>query len=72
MIKGSSENSDILETMCMAEWMLYTGKTSDDWYNMPVRDIKLLTIHIMSRRNAMKQDMADVIGGLFGGRKSKT
>lgn len=56
----------------MAEWMLYTGKTSDDWYNMPIGDVKLLTAHIISRRIGMKRDLGEVIGRLFsGGRSTK-
>lgn len=70
MIEGTTENSNLLETMCMAEWMLYTGKTSDDWYNMPIGDVKLLTMHIISRRNGMKRDLGEVIGRLFGGGRS--
>lgn len=68
VINGSSENSDIHEAMCMAEWMLYTGRTSDDWYNLPTRDVNLLKLHIISRRWGRKKDLEDLIRGVFGGK----
>lgn len=67
--KGSSDNSDLNNAMCMAEWMLSTGKTSEDWYNLPVGDVKLLTIHILGKRQIMKADLKEIIGGVFGGGK---
>lgn len=67
--KGSSDNSSLNNALCMAEWMLSTGKTSEDWHNLPVGDVKLLTIHILGKRQAMKADMKEIIGGMFSGRK---
>lgn len=52
----------------MAEWMLHTGNTSDDWYNLPVRDVKLLTLYIMSKRAGMKKDIEESIRGAFSGK----
>ena len=54
--------------MYKAEWMVMTGKTSEDWDNLPLSDVKLIMVYLSAKRQAQKNDLLEVMGTLYGGK----
>lgn len=48
--------------------MVMTGKTSEDWDNLPLSDVKLIMVYLSAKRQAQKNDLLEVMGTLYGGK----
>lgn len=51
----------------MAEWMVESGKTSEDWNNLPISDIKLICAFLSVRKVRDAKIAGAVIGGMLNG-----
>ena len=49
--------------------MLESGKTSNDWANLPISDTKLISAFLSARQVRDANLIAMTIGGIFGGGK---
>lgn len=55
--------------MYQAEWMVESGKTSEDWDNLSISDVKLIMAYLSARRQGIKNMISEVMGDMFGKRK---
>lgn len=62
--KGT-DNEDILISMAKAEWMMNGGHTSEEWDELPLGDVELLTVHYQFTRDRYREDMKNAIGLAF-------
>ena len=49
--------------------MVETGKSSEDWDDLPISDTKLIMAYLSARREASKNDQIQIMEALFGGKK---
>lgn len=55
--------------MFMAEWMVESGKTSEDWYNLPIADNKLIMAYLSVKHRRTKNIISMALGEVFGAKK---
>lgn len=67
--KDHSENAETREMMFMAEWMVESGKTSEDWYNLPIADNKLIMAYLSVKHRRTKNIISMALGEVFGAKK---
>ena len=69
-IKNGTDNADIQLLSIKAEWMMNGGKTSDDWDELTLSDIKLLTVDYYAKEERRMKVMASAFNeALFGKKK---
>ena len=67
-MKGTS-NEEILVFMAKAEWMLNTGHTSAEWDELPIGDVRIMTLHYQFSKLTDVEKMKAGVAGAFSGKK---
>lgn len=70
-IKNGTDNAEIQMLSIKAQWMMNGGKTSKDWDELPLSDVKLLTVDYYAKEERTMKIMASAVNeALFGKKKS--
>lgn len=69
-IKNGTDNAEIQMLSIKAEWMMNGGKTSRDWDELPLSDVKLLTVDYYAKEERRLKVMASAFNQAMFGKKS--
>ena len=71
-VKNGTDNADIQLLSIKAEWMMNGGKSSQDWDNLSVQDVKLLTVDYYAKEERRMKVLASAFNqALFGKNKGR-
>jgi len=71
-IVNGTDNSEIQLLSIKAQWMMNGGKTSEDWDNMTVQDMKLLIVDYYAKEERASKMMVGALKeALFGKKKGR-
>ena len=68
-VLNGTDNADIQLLSIKAEWMMNGGKSSKDWDELSVSDVKLLTVDHYAKEERAMRIMTDAFKEALFGRK---
>jgi len=69
-IKNGTDNADIQLLSIKSEWMMNGGKSSEEWDQLSIQDVKLLTVDYYAKEERRMRVLANAFKeALFGKKK---
>lgn len=71
-MKNGTDNAEIQLLSIKAEWMMNGGKSSEDWDNLSLQDVKLLTVDYYAKEERRMKVLTSAFNqALFGKKKGQ-